>query len=114
MIAFSGHKYAVKASDLVANVTQLEGGHWGRRSLFPGARTVWDRACGTGSNCMKPCTPDLCPHALSTNTSGRSTDTGTSGAQQERLVNFAPFFAEGGESYAIRNATDEQQKKVDL
>mmetsp|Transcript_19961 Transcript_19961/g.25912 ORF Transcript_19961/g.25912 Transcript_19961/m.25912 type:complete len:1073 (-) Transcript_19961:150-3368(-) len=56
---------------------------WGRRARFPGSSRVWNAVTKT----LVECTPILCPK-------GESID-GT-------IINFAPFFAEGGEVYAIR------------
>lgn len=59
------------------------GTHWGRRAPFPGSRQVqsWDRA---SARPLVPCEKGpSCPLA---NAEG---------------INYAPFFAEGGESYAL-------------
>ena len=85
------HSYSMRAHQAVCPLDELEGNHWGRRAPFPGSSIVWDRAC-TGSagdtDCLKKCDADTCPHAVDKQ--------GADGV--ERKVNFAPFFAEGGES----------------
>lgn len=57
-----------------------EGEYWGRRAVFPGSKKVLDWE--SEGRPLVDCTEDLCPLA-------------TDG------INYAPFFAEGGESYAL-------------
>jgi len=58
------------------------GSYWGRRAPFPGSTTVqaWDREAGYP---LVSCEEGHCPHA------------------DAEGVNYAPFFAEGGEAYAL-------------
>jgi hypothetical protein len=57
-----------------------EGAYWGRRKVFPGSRRVVD---WTDPNLpLVDCDADLCPLA-------------------NDGINYAPFFSEGGESYAL-------------
>lgn len=62
------------------DVVLSEGEYWGRRKVFPGSRLVvnWNKE---GSP-LEECQGEICPLA-------------TDG------INYAPFFAEGGESYAL-------------
>mmetsp|Transcript_57596 Transcript_57596/g.166724 ORF Transcript_57596/g.166724 Transcript_57596/m.166724 type:complete len:1331 (-) Transcript_57596:116-4108(-) len=71
------------------------GVYWGRRKVFPGTPRVLDFETGT----LRECDTDLCPKAI------RHPDTG-------KLVNYVPFFAEGGESYAIRESSSEKKKEL--
>jgi hypothetical protein len=86
---------------LYANGTQewypsTKNGYWGRRIRFPGSTKVYDWSDGQ----FKTCTPTLCPKAqrLSSNSNV--------------LVNYAPFFAEGGESYSVRAAASDAKKEI--
>lgn len=49
---------------------------------------------------LQPCTRELCPHAVE------------SSKLQGTLINYAPFFAEGGESYSIRAGAPESKREV--
>lgn len=74
-----GGKYA-PPPELRMDAVLPEGAYWGRRKVFPGSRKVVDwKASGLP---LADCDPDLCP-------------LGKGG------INYAPFFAEGGESYAL-------------
>ena len=108
-----GHAYSMRADQLVHDLDGLQGQHWGRRAPFPGSSVVWDRSCsGSGANCLTECRSGsgssgggrggTCPHAVR--------KAGADG--RERLVNYAPFFAEGGESYAVRAGTGDTAKEV--
>mmetsp|Transcript_1938 Transcript_1938/g.3691 ORF Transcript_1938/g.3691 Transcript_1938/m.3691 type:complete len:1102 (-) Transcript_1938:147-3452(-) len=57
-----------------------EGEYWGRRKVFPGSRKVinWNKE----GRPLEDCAGDVCPLA-------------------KNGINYAPFFAEGGESYAL-------------
>ena len=90
-----GGKYRVDEATNPINTTGLEGGHWGRRIRFPGSSKVLDKA----TNTLVDCTTTSCPKA-----------TPLVGSSQ--LVNFVPFFSEGGEAYSIRGATSERKKEV--
>ena len=59
-----------------------EGAYWGRRKVFPGSRKVVDWM--TPGHPLVDCadSADTCPHA-------------------KNGINYAPFFSEGGESYAL-------------
>lgn len=57
-----------------------EGAYWGRRKVFPGSRKVVDWSSPDLS--LVDCTGKLCPHARGG-------------------INYAPYFSEGGESYAL-------------
>ncbi|CAK0876943.1 unnamed protein product [Prorocentrum cordatum] len=72
------------------------GSYWGRRVRFPGSSKAYDSEDGT----LKDCTPDFCPKAVP-----HSTMPGV-------LVNYAPFFAEGGEAYALRGKTASTKKDL--
>eukprot|EP00730_Choanoeca_flexa_P017682 TRINITY_DN8547_c0_g1_i2.p1 TRINITY_DN8547_c0_g1~~TRINITY_DN8547_c0_g1_i2.p1 ORF type:complete len:1147 (+),score=180.38 TRINITY_DN8547_c0_g1_i2:51-3491(+) len=72
------------------------GGYWGRRIIFPGSNMVYDWDDGG----LKPCTAELCPKAKSHS------------RQPNVLVNHAPFFAEGGESYSVRAAASDAKKTI--
>ncbi|CAK0903916.1 unnamed protein product [Prorocentrum cordatum] len=72
------------------------GGYWGRRMKFPGSSKVYDSEDGA----LKDCTPELCPKAVPHST------------MEGVLVNYAPFFAEGGEAYALRGKTASAKKEV--
>jgi hypothetical protein len=88
-----GGKYAVDMDQYPIDTTELEGNHWGRRSRFPGSTKVWSRA----NNTLSDCTDHLCP------------DAETVGG---RRVNFAPYFAEGGEAYSIRASAGNRTKSM--
>jgi len=86
-------------SFMAANYTDPESDlYWGRRYPFPGSERVLNRATGA----IEPCTAELCPSAKPRPTA----------AQPGRLVNFAPFFSEGGESYALRGSAAAESKEV--
>lgn len=70
--------------------------YWGRRLRFPGSHRVWN----WDTQRLEDCTSTLCPKAEAHST------------KQGVLVNYAPFFAEGGESYAIRGDTAPKQKEL--
>ena len=74
-----GGKYAPSPENRIDD-SLSEGAYWGRRKVFPGSKKVvnWNKA----GLPLEDCTPELCP--LSRNG-----------------INYAPFFAEGGESYAL-------------
>eukprot|EP00808_Paulinella_micropora_P018061 g22921.t1 len=72
------------------------GKHWGRRMRFPGSTHVWDRSV----DALVPCNKNLCPKAL------------PHSADPSVLVNYAGFFAEGGEAYAIRKTAAQLKKEV--
>lgn len=55
---------------------------------------MWNRADNTLANC----TEALCPHATP--------------LRDGRLVNFAPYFAEGGEAYSIRASAETKTKEM--
>mmetsp|Transcript_82811 Transcript_82811/g.208543 ORF Transcript_82811/g.208543 Transcript_82811/m.208543 type:complete len:1058 (-) Transcript_82811:163-3336(-) len=84
-----------QTGSIVWQVSTEDGSYWGRRLRFPGSTKVWDR----DANLLRDCDPVLCPKALPHSRTGR-------------LVNYAPFFAEGGESYAIRAAGSEIKKDL--
>ena len=71
------------------------GEYWGRRIRFPGSTKVYDRS----TRQLVTCTPGTCPKAIKHSTS-------------DDLVNYAPFFAEGGEAYAIRAGAAAQKKSI--
>lgn len=77
-----GGKYAPPRDKRMDHVLP-EGEYWGRRKVFPGSRKVinWNKEGRPLEECDKG-TGELCP--LSRNG-----------------INYAPFFAEGGESYAL-------------
>lgn len=70
-------------------------GYWGRRLRFPGSTKVYDHA----TKQLVACTATVCPKAIRHSVSGE-------------LVNYAPFFAEGGESYAIRATAASQKQDI--
>ena len=72
------------------------GGYWGRRIRFPGSTKVYDWSDGQ----FKTCTPELCPKAQPLST------------DRNVLVNYAPFFAEGGESYSVRATASDAKKEI--
>lgn len=74
-----GGKYAPDPAQLMESVLP-EGEYWGRRKVFPGSRKVvnWKK----DGLPLEDCTARLCPLA-------------------KDGINYAPFFAEGGESYAL-------------
>ncbi|KAL7541035.1 hypothetical protein ACHAXR_010567 [Thalassiosira sp. AJA248-18] len=61
-----------------------DGGYWGRRKVFPGSKMVinWNKPGHPLEKCPIAETSELCPLA-------------------KNGINYAPFFAEGGESYAL-------------
>ncbi|EGD77131.1 TK protein kinase [Salpingoeca rosetta] len=71
-------------------------GYWGRRLRFPGSEWVYNEEKGQ----LDICTAKLCPKGLESST--------TPG----KIINYAPFFAEGGESYSIRSGTAASKKEV--
>jgi len=81
--------------NLTWQVQTATGEHWGRRLRFPGSTKLYDHSRRELVNC----TPVVCPKAIP-HSSG------------EVLVNYAPFFAEGGESYAIRATAASQKKEI--
>jgi hypothetical protein len=76
-----GGKYAPPA-ELRMDSVLPEGEYWGRRKVFPGTRKVinWKKEGLPLEDCAGD--PNLCPLARDG-------------------INYAPFFAEGGESYAL-------------
>lgn len=74
-----GGKYA-PPPELRMDSVLPEGAYWGRRKVFPGSRRVVDWT--TAELPLVDCVGDLCPLA-------------------KDGINYAPFFAEGGESYAL-------------
>lgn len=96
---FDGRWYTDAAYDTGGNLTwqarTASGEHWGRRIRFPGSTKVYDLSSGQ----LVTCTPVTCPKAITHSTSAA-------------LVNYAPFFAEGGESYAIRATAPSQKKDI--
>jgi len=96
---FDGRWYTDAGYDSRGNLTwQVQTGseeHWGRRLRFPGSTKVYDPS----TDQLVACTQVRCPKAVRHSTSGE-------------LVNYAPFFAEGGESYAIRATAPSQKKDI--
>lgn len=76
----NGGKYAPPADKRMDAESLEEGEYWGRRKVFPGSKKVinWNKA----GHPLEECTPELCPLARDG-------------------INYAPFFSEGGESYAL-------------
>eukprot|EP01147_Barroeca_monosierra_P005467 gene5467-7168_t len=72
--------------------------HWGRRIRFPGSDVVYNPE----TKQLERCTRKLCPKAI------------LSEKIEGLLINYAPFFPEGGESYAIRGTTSANQTSVML
>lgn len=74
-----GGKYAPPPEKRMDSVL-AEGEYWGRRKVFPGSRKVlnWNKE----GLPLEECKGDICPLA-------------------KDGINYAPFFAEGGESYAL-------------
>lgn len=70
------------------------GSYWGRRKVFPGSAVVEDP-----SGVLVNCTRALCPKAVAHPRTGQ-------------LVNYAPFFAEGGEAYALRGGSPTSKKDI--
>ena len=74
-----GGKYAPESAQLMEDVLE-EGEYWGRRKVFPGSQKVvnWNKE----GLPLEDCAGAVCPLA-------------------KDGINYAPFFAEGGESYAL-------------
>jgi len=70
--------------------------YWGRRARMPGTHVVWDHV--TPGTLVK-CTKSNCPKAVSDPLSNE-------------LINFAAYFSEGGEAYAMRASSDETKKTM--
>jgi len=85
--------YNPSAGNVTWQAQTVSGEHWGRRLRFPGSTKVYDRTTGQ----LVTCTSARCPKAIRHSVSGE-------------LVNYAPFFAEGGEAYAIRTGAAAQKK----
>ena len=75
-------------------VSSPPGSYWGRRMAFPGSSRVLVRTTGALANC----TAVLCPKATAHPT------------EPDVLVNQVTFFAEGGESYALRGSSADKKK----
>ena len=74
-----GGKYAPTPENRMDEVL-AEGEYWGRRAVFPGSKKVLDwESVGRP---LVECTEEACPLARDG-------------------INYAPFFSEGGESYAL-------------
>jgi len=78
-LLLEGGKYA-PPPDLRMDDALAEGEYWGRRKVFPGSRRVlnWNKK----GRPLEDCEGSICPHS-------------------KEGVNYAPFFSEGGESYAL-------------
>eukprot|EP00584_Thalassiosira_punctigera_P003619 CAMPEP_0172534374 /NCGR_PEP_ID=MMETSP1067-20121228/6761_1 /TAXON_ID=265564 ORGANISM="Thalassiosira punctigera, Strain Tpunct2005C2" /NCGR_SAMPLE_ID=MMETSP1067 /ASSEMBLY_ACC=CAM_ASM_000444 /LENGTH=1089 /DNA_ID=CAMNT_0013319153 /DNA_START=394 /DNA_END=3663 /DNA_ORIENTATION=+ len=74
-----GGKYAPKSDKRMDNVLK-PGQYWGRRKVFPGSDKVinWNKE----GRPLEDCAGEVCPLA-------------------KNGINYAPFFSEGGESYAL-------------
>ena len=73
------------SGNITWQVQTSTGEYWGRRIRFPGSTRVYDHA----TRALVACTTSSCPKALRHSVTGE-------------LVNYAPYFAEGGEAYSIR------------
>jgi len=83
----------------VQNQTLLNNeSYWGRRSRFPGSKSVQSWNKNNDMTELVPCQRDICPSA------------------GEDLVNYAPYFPEGGEAYALsgRSSTSMQSIMWDM
>ena len=78
-LLMEGGKYAPDPAQLMESVLP-DGAYWGRRKVFPGSRKVvnWNKE----GLPLEDCVGHICPLA-------------------KDGINYAPFFAEGGESYAL-------------
>jgi hypothetical protein len=72
-----------------------DGKVYGQRFRFPGSALVFNEATGD----LETCTAQLCPK-------------GTLSRDGTELINYAPFFAEGGESYAVRGGAPQLKKNI--
>jgi len=70
-----------------------DGTYWGRRTKFPGSAKVY------ANGVLQDCTKSLCPKASEQDSQGT-------------LINYAPFFAEGGEAYAMRAGSPARKKDL--
>lgn len=78
-------------------LTGAGGEYWGRRIRMPGTNAVWDREW---PGALVPCTPENCPKSK------------PHPHKEGELVQFASFFAEGGEAYSINGAATSEQKEL--
>jgi len=96
-LLLDGGKFAVKPRKDPNNSTNVwragwnleKGEYWGRRAVFPGSRKVQQWVGGTS---LVDCDQNTCPHAKDN-------------------VNYAPFFSEGGEAYALNGRQSKQTSK---
>jgi gamma-aminobutyric acid type B receptor len=87
LLGANGGKYAPGHLPTASEYDETSGvSYWGRRTKFPGSTKVWNRA----TNTLDTCTSELCPKSR------------PHPSDPAVLVNYAPYFPEGGESYALR------------
>lgn len=115
-----GAKYAPQkrvnetSGEVLWDINDMELGdkasYWGRRAPFPGSTIVqkWDAQAGYPLVGCQANPAQYCPHAstpegtttsqpIQRNETGLAQDS----IQYNHYINFAPFFAEGGEAYAL-------------